>query len=267
MHDQYKQVQTLKRDVIQVDAGEIKPGKFNYPHEYFEPLIQQYKKMAAGPSFWLINDLAKEIILSAGGMLEKMTSIRLLDMMNCKPDILFTNYHPEDLNHFLVFTQYWISFFTGLTPDRKTHVRPTIYVRMKNPAQQYAWVMIQYVDYIFDQQGRIAYGLTIVTDISHMKKDGVAMMSIMDQHQISCRHYVCSGNKIIPVESQQLPRISAREIDVLRFLAFGHSSKQIAYELNVAVKTVDNHRQNLLKKTNRKSSGELVAYAINNGYL
>ena len=58
-----------------------------------------------------------------------------------------------------------------------------------------------------------------------------------------------------------------REIEVLRFFAIGYSSKQIATELNIATKTIDNHRQNLLQKTNTKSSAELVAYGINLGFI
>lgn len=54
---------------------------------------------------------------------------------------------------------------------------------------------------------------------------------------------------------------------MLRFLTIGYSSKQIAAELNIATKTIDNHRQNLLQKTNTKSSAELVAYGINLGFI
>lgn len=267
MHGQNQRLTPIKKEDFRADFIGNKSVEHLQPLEYFGPLIQQFKKLAAAPSFWFIADTAKGIIHSAGGMLEKTTPIRLHEMLNVKPDILLDNCHPDDITQFFAFTDYWMSYFMTLSPERKIQVRPTIYIRMKNNTHQFSWVMIQYIDHILDLEGRIAFGLVLVTDISLLKKDGVPMMSMMDQQDNSCRHLYCSCGKAIPDKDTRLPVISAREIEVLRCLALGHSSKQIAYELNVAVKTVDNHRQNLLKKTNCRSSGELVAFAINNGYL
>jgi len=41
----------------------------------------------------------------------------------------------------------------------------------------------------------------------------------------------------------------------------------IATELNIATKTIDNPRQSLLHKINTKSSGQLVGYGINRGFI
>ncbi|MFZ4768758.1 MAG: LuxR C-terminal-related transcriptional regulator [Ferruginibacter sp.] len=42
----------------------------------------------------------------------------------------------------------------------------------------------------------------------------------------------------------------------------GFSSKQIALALNIAINTTDNHRQNMLRKTQSKSTGELVGFGV-----
>jgi DNA-binding NarL/FixJ family response regulator len=73
--------------------------------------------------------------------------------------------------------------------------------------------------------------------------------------------------KTFHTRADTLPKITSREIEILRYLAIGYSSKQIAEELNIAVKTIDNHRQNMLRKTNTKSSPELVAFGINSGFI
>jgi DNA-binding CsgD family transcriptional regulator len=64
-----------------------------------------------------------------------------------------------------------------------------------------------------------------------------------------------------------LPKLTNREIEVLHYLATGSSSKQIAAALNIAIKTIDNHRQNMLHKMASKSTGELVGYAIRAGFI
>ena len=61
--------------------------------------------------------------------------------------------------------------------------------------------------------------------------------------------------------------ISEREKEVLRLIGDGKTAKEIADVLFISVNTVKNHRQNLLKKLNLKSSHELVRYALEQGIL
>ena len=56
-------------------------------------------------------------------------------------------------------------------------------------------------------------------------------------------------------------RISAREKDVLRLVAAGHSSKQIAAELSISENTVETHRRHLLEKFKVNNSTALVKEA------
>ncbi|OBX25429.1 regulatory LuxR family protein [Gelidibacter algens] len=58
------------------------------------------------------------------------------------------------------------------------------------------------------------------------------------------------------------PQLTSREKEILQLLAKGFGSKQIASLLNISIKTVDNHRQNMLHKTGSKTSSELVSTAI-----
>ena len=257
----------IKREDFNESFGGNKAVEHIDPIAYFQPLVNQFKKLASGPYFWFVFDAAKGITIAAGGMLEKILNIRMEDLLNNPPDALLRNGHPEDIEKMFAFTNHYFSAIEGLTIERQQHIRPTIYIRQMSPEKIYKWTMIQYAENIMDADGRIAYGLTLVTDISHIKKDGVAMMSILDSYDESCQHFFCSDGKALPDTTIIIPKISAREIEVLRYLAIGNSSKQIATELNIAVKTVDNHRQSLLKKTNTKSSGELVAYGINMGFI
>jgi len=237
------------------------------PLLHFTPVIEQFKKLAVGPYFWFEADVAKGTSTAAGGMLEKILDMKVSELINHPPDRLFMNMHPDDGPKLFAFTNYYISFLMGLNNEKKQQVRPTIYTRLMGIDRKYKWMMIQYAEHVWDAEGRIAYGLTLVTDISHIKKDGVAMMSILDSYEDSCQHFFCTDGKTIPDTFGGLPKLSAREIEVLRYLAVGNSSKQIAAQLNIAVKTIDNHRQSLLKKTQTKSSGELVAYGINMGFI
>ncbi len=59
--------------------------------------------------------------------------------------------------------------------------------------------------------------------------------------------------------------LSAREREVLQLLAEGKSTKQIAAALNVSVKTVETHRQQVMEKLDIHSIAELTKYAIREG--
>jgi len=59
--------------------------------------------------------------------------------------------------------------------------------------------------------------------------------------------------------------LSEREIDVLRLLADGRTSKEIAASLGVCVTTVDTHRHSIMQKLELFSVAELTKYAIREG--
>ncbi|WP_121355315.1 response regulator [Flavisolibacter nicotianae] len=88
------------------------------------------------------------------------------------------------------------------------------------------------------------------------------------------RRYICEeiknilSEQVINGEDQQggLNALSQREIEIIHFIKKGFSSKEIAENLDISVKTVEVHRYNILKKLNLKNSAALVNY-INNSQL
>jgi two-component system, NarL family, response regulator NreC len=61
--------------------------------------------------------------------------------------------------------------------------------------------------------------------------------------------------------------LTAREFDVLRLLALGHTNAEIAAQLHLSVRTVEAHRAHLQQKLSRPSRAELVRYALDRGLL
>lgn len=59
-------------------------------------------------------------------------------------------------------------------------------------------------------------------------------------------------------------QLSMRERAVLVLLADGKSNKQVAYELNISVRTVETHRKNLKRKLGIASTAGLTRYVIQN---
>jgi DNA-binding CsgD family transcriptional regulator len=61
--------------------------------------------------------------------------------------------------------------------------------------------------------------------------------------------------------------LSAREVEVLRLLALGLTTAQIARDLAISSKTADHHVQHIYLKTGVSTRGAATVFAIENGVL
>ncbi|HET6847082.1 MAG TPA: response regulator transcription factor [Anaerolineales bacterium] len=68
-------------------------------------------------------------------------------------------------------------------------------------------------------------------------------------------------------EKAQLDGLTAREREVLTYLAEGTTNEEIAVSLVISPKTVERHRENIMQKLNLHSRAELVRYAIRKGII
>ncbi|OGO40916.1 MAG: DNA-binding response regulator [Chloroflexi bacterium RBG_16_56_8] len=68
-------------------------------------------------------------------------------------------------------------------------------------------------------------------------------------------------------EKAGLDGLTGRESEVLTHLAEGASNTEIAAALVISPKTVERHRENIMRKLNLHSRAELVRYAIRKGII
>ena len=61
--------------------------------------------------------------------------------------------------------------------------------------------------------------------------------------------------------------LTAREMQVLKLIARGGSNKEIATELDISIKTVEKHRQQVMNKLNIHEVAGLTRYAIAHGLV
>lgn len=65
----------------------------------------------------------------------------------------------------------------------------------------------------------------------------------------------------------EIDPLTSREREVLKLIAEGKSSKEIAALLFISVFTVNNHRASIMEKLNLNKATDLVKYAIRKGYI
>lgn len=66
-------------------------------------------------------------------------------------------------------------------------------------------------------------------------------------------------------DSTRHKMLTPRELQVLKLISDGLSTKEIAFELDLSIKTIDVQRHKIMKKLNLRSIAALVKYAIREG--
>jgi DNA-binding NarL/FixJ family response regulator len=77
------------------------------------------------------------------------------------------------------------------------------------------------------------------------------------------RDYVDRGGR----GEEEFDVLTPRELEILKLIAEAHTSKEIAEQLVISIKTVDRHRQNILDKLGMRDRVELTRYAIRRGLI
>jgi DNA-binding NarL/FixJ family response regulator len=82
------------------------------------------------------------------------------------------------------------------------------------------------------------------------------------------KRYICEEVKNILAQQEfedetgkpDMNTLSKRELDITRLIREGLSSREIALELEISIKTVEVHRYNILKKLNLRNTAALVNF-------
>jgi DNA-binding NarL/FixJ family response regulator len=74
-------------------------------------------------------------------------------------------------------------------------------------------------------------------------------------------------DKVGPLSVLKPNGLTSREQEVIQLVAEGQANKQVASALNISIKTVEKHRQNLMDKLNIHDTAGLTRYAIAAGII
>ena len=84
-------------------------------------------------------------------------------------------------------------------------------------------------------------------------------------HPLVARRWAVLSRQEAPARSET--DLTPREIEVLRLMADGSTSKEIGRHLNLSVKTVENHRANILAKLGARNAAEAISRALDRGII
>jgi DNA-binding NarL/FixJ family response regulator len=67
--------------------------------------------------------------------------------------------------------------------------------------------------------------------------------------------------------NKQLKTLSEREMDVLKLFAESYTNPEIAEKLFISIRTVESHKNNIMRKINLRTTVDLVKFAIQNNLI
>ena len=76
-----------------------------------------------------------------------------------------------------------------------------------------------------------------------------------------------SGISRLSADDRRKKKLTPREREILQLVAEGKRHSRIAQLLHISIRTVDTHRNNILKKLGLHDAASLVTYAIKNGII
>lgn len=72
---------------------------------------------------------------------------------------------------------------------------------------------------------------------------------------------------MLKIPGKKPVRLTSREMEVLQLIAEGKANKEAAVKLGIGVKTVEKHREHLMKKLAIHDTAGLTRYAIRSGII
>ncbi|MBU1293959.1 MAG: response regulator transcription factor [Gammaproteobacteria bacterium] len=105
--------------------------------------------------------------------------------------------------------------------------------------------------------------------------NGYVLKDVSSEELVQAINTVCQGGTYfssgasdslfsLAVSPKQSDDLTKREVAVLKALAAGLSNKEIGQSLNISVRTVETHRQNIKNKLDIHTSAGLIKYALAN---
>lgn len=162
--------------------------------------------------------------------------------------------HPDDRVEKIAWELQFLSFMRLLPENSRTDYYLQHFLRMRNDSGDYVPLRhrIFYLDY--DSAGNVWLVLCVYTAVSQFQ--GVAgVVCSLDDTMVD--------NSLVKMQGL----LSVRECEVLKLISEGLSSKRVAELLSISANTVNNHRQNIIRKLQSRNITEAVIVARRLGLI
>lgn len=185
--------------------------------------------------------------------------LELEEVMAKGPRALYELMHPRDIPSVLETLQRGNEFLLSLPGAEKKEYKIIYDFRLRSVKGGYVRFLQQLLPLELDAKGNIWLMLMINDLVPDRGEDAQPQRKVVNMR---------TGKLFVFSEDETgKTLLTKREIEILGLLSKGMASKQVADELFLSVNTVNNHRRNILEKTNTENTAEAVRYAVSLGLV
>jgi DNA-binding CsgD family transcriptional regulator len=233
--------------------------------KHIEQQVMIDKYLPDSASFFYITEINTGRYRFMGKQQESVSGYTNEEFLSQGLKLFFECLHPEDVDIIVhkVYQAFTDVVFQAPPEDKKNFQLQYNY-RFRRKSGEYVSLMEQIYVLEVDEAGRgsLFLGNPTILDTS-------VVLPIRCSAKIFRKNSVSETifSKTFTRAKTSLDDLTRREMDILRHLSMGKSSKQIGEDLFISPHTVDTHRRNLLKKLGCKTVVELTRFAFQNGLM
>jgi DNA-binding CsgD family transcriptional regulator len=187
------------------------------------------------------------------------------DLVGVKPEnfqlsSLLTRVHPEDFHRHSLARSMVIKRGYELLMKREGMNFHSTVTRIRDASGIFTPHLFQVLTFYSETPTRTVYVLLVLTSLSSFK---------LEKH--GYHYYQGNDPAMFRYPDDELLKtghvFSDREFEIINLIAHGMGSEQIADKLSLSVNTVNTHRRNILKKTKKSTTQDLVIELQDRGIL
>lgn len=172
----------------------------------------------------------------------------------------YKNIHPDDLGFVLETDNMVYRFFSETSPEEKQSYKLVYDFRLKNTEGIYVRYMHQVIVFEQDKNGK-SWLMLIITNLLPEKVSNRQPQRRIINIKTGKLHLFNEDDGNVSIV------LTKRELEILELISCGYDSVNIADKLHISVNTVNNHRQNILRKTSTENATQAVLYCKRLGVI
>lgn len=162
--------------------------------------------------------------------------------------------HPDDKLEKYVHELRFFDFLLETDPEKRSEFSVLSRIRIKNKEGIYKFVIHKMFYFFSPFNTKLRFALCLYNLDFDQSKFSKPSFSIINS---------VKAEVVIEDKVNYTSILSKREIEILKYIGEGYTSKEIAAILSISINTVNRHRQNILEKLNVKNSVSAFNESLN----
>lgn len=214
-----------------------------------DPLIlEMNEKLGNSGQFFHIGDYIEIKILYLCGNCHQYFGV---DCENMSPAVYFENTHPDDMKRHAIGRSKVFQLMSEMFHDKSGDLIMSTHFKTKASNGEYRDLLYQ----MYMMYAEIPYPTALAFQVNTDITDMIAGQKGYHFYFGNDKSYFRYPDKKLLMTGNVF---SKREFEIIKLIAQGLESQEIAEQLFLSVHTVNTHRRNILNKTGKRTTHELV---------